>query len=38
MFAFTLGMGVIAGTYSSIFVAAPLAYLLSGGSKKVIID
>ncbi len=38
MFAFTLGMGVIAGTYSSIFVAAPLAYLLSGGSKKVIIE
>jgi len=31
MFAFTLGMWVIAGTYSSIFVAAPLAYLLSGG-------
>lgn len=38
MFAFTLGMGVIAGTYSSIFVAAPLAYLLSGGSKEVEID
>ncbi len=36
MFAFTLGMWVIAGTYSSIFVAAPLAYLLSGwGRKKV---
>lgn len=35
MFAFTLGMWVIAGTYSSIFVAAPLAYLLSGGGKKV---
>ena len=35
MFAFTLGMGVIAGTYSSIFVAAPLAYILSGiGSKS----
>lgn len=29
MFAFTLGMGVIAGTYSSIFLAAPFAYLLS---------
>ncbi|USN54089.1 MAG: hypothetical protein H6765_05830 [Candidatus Peribacteria bacterium] len=29
MFAFTLGLGVIAGTYSSIFLAAPLAYLLS---------
>ena len=38
MFAFTLGMGVIAGTYSSIFVAAPLAYLLSGGAKKVELD
>ena len=38
MFAFTLGMWVIAGTYSSIFVAAPLAYLLSGGSKKVETD
>jgi len=31
-------MGVIAGTYSSIFVAAPLAYLLSGGAKKVELD
>ncbi len=30
MFALTLGMWVIAGTFSSIFVAAPLAYLLSG--------
>ena len=38
MFAFTLGMWVIAGTYSSIFVAAPLAYLLSGWSKKVELD
>lgn len=34
MFAFTLGMWVIAGTYSSIFVAAPLAYILSGRSKQ----
>ena len=34
MFAFTLGIGVIAGTYSSIFVAAPLAYILSGGFSK----
>lgn len=29
MFAFTLGMWVIAGTFSSIFLAAPLAYLAS---------
>lgn len=29
MFAFTLWVWVIAGTYSSIFVAAPLAYVLS---------
>ena len=29
MFAFTLGMWVIAGTYSSIFLAAPFAYILS---------
>ena len=28
-FAFTLGVGVIAGTYSSIFLAAPFAFLLS---------
>lgn len=26
-FAFTIGIGVIAGTFSSIFIAAPLAYL-----------
>ena len=32
-FAFTLGLWVIAGTYSSIFLAAPLAYL---ASKKLI--
>jgi SecD/SecF fusion protein len=29
-FAFTLGLGVVAGTYSSIFLAAPMAYLISG--------
>lgn len=29
-FAFTLGLGVVAGTYSSIFLAAPMAYLASG--------
>lgn len=29
-FAFTLGLGVFAGTYSSIFLAAPMAYLASG--------
>lgn len=34
MFAFTLGIGILSGTYSSIFIAAPLAYLLSGGNKK----
>lgn len=30
LFAFTTGIGVIAGTASSIFLAAPLAYLLLG--------
>lgn len=34
MFAFTLGIGIIAGTYSSIFIAAPLAYILSWKLKK----
>lgn len=29
-FAFTLGLWVVAGTYSSIFLAAPMAYLVSG--------
>lgn len=29
-FAFTLGLWVVAGTYSSIFLAAPMAYLISG--------
>ncbi len=30
IFAVVVGVGVISGTYSSIFVAAPLAYFLSG--------
>lgn len=34
MFAFTLGVWVIAGTYSSIFLAAPFAYLVSNRQKK----
>jgi len=33
-FAFTMGVGVVAGTFSSIFLAAPLAYLLIGKFKK----
>lgn len=33
-FAFTLGIGIIAWTYSSIFIAAPLAYLISGKQKS----
>lgn len=33
-FAFTIGIGVIAGSYSSIFISAPLAYLLMGKRKK----
>jgi len=33
-FAFTIGIGVIAGSYSSIFISAPLAYLLMGKFKK----
>ncbi len=32
-FAFTIGIGVLAGSYSSIFIAAPLAYLLMGKFK-----
>lgn len=32
-FSFVLGIGVIAGSYSSIFVAAPLAYLFSAKKK-----
>ena len=34
MFAFTLGMWVIAGTYSSIFLAAPFAFILSNKVSK----
>jgi SecD/SecF fusion protein len=30
LFAFTVGIGVLAGTVSSIFLAAPLAYLMLG--------
>lgn len=33
-FAFTIGIGVIAGSYSSIFISAPLAYLVMGKYKK----
>ena len=33
-FAFTIGMGVIFGSYSSIFISAPLAYILVGKYKK----
>lgn len=33
-FAFSMGIGVIAGTFSSIFLAAPLAYLIIKYSKK----
>lgn len=33
-FAFTIGIGVLAGSYSSIFISAPLAYLLMGKFKK----
>lgn len=33
-FAFTIGVGVLAGTASSIFLAAPLAYLLLGKFNK----
>lgn len=33
LFAFTLAFGVLSGSYSSIFVAIPLAYVLSGGEK-----
>lgn len=33
-FAFTIGIGVIAGSFSSIFLAAPLAYVLLGKYKK----
>jgi preprotein translocase subunit SecF len=33
-FAFTIGIWVIAWSYSSIFIAAPLAYILLGKYKK----
>ncbi len=33
-FAFAVGIGVIAGSYSSIFIAAPLAYIITGKYKK----
>lgn len=33
-FAFTIGVGVIAWSYSSIFISAPLAYLIMGKYKK----
>lgn len=33
-FAFTIGIGVITGSYSSIFIAAPLTYILLGKYRK----
>ncbi|MFA6256293.1 MAG: protein translocase subunit SecF [Candidatus Absconditabacterales bacterium] len=33
-FAFTIGIGVIAGSYSSIFISAPLTYILLGKYRK----
>ena len=33
-FAFTLLVGLIAGTYSSIFIAAPILLLMPGGSRR----
>lgn len=33
-FAFTIGMGIIFGSYSSIFISGPLAYILLGKYKK----
>lgn len=33
-FAYTMAVGVVCGTYSSIFVAAPLAYIMIGKKKK----
>jgi len=33
-FAFTIGIGVIAGSYSSILIAAPLTYILLGKYRK----
>jgi preprotein translocase subunit SecF len=33
-FAFTMGIGVIAGSFSSIFLASPLVYILLNKWKK----
>jgi preprotein translocase subunit SecF len=33
-FAFVIGIWVLAGTFSSIFIAAPMAYLMMGKFKK----
>lgn len=33
-FALAMGIGVLAGSFSSIFVAAPLAYILLGKRQK----
>lgn len=33
-FAFTIGIGILAGSYSSIFISAPLAYILLGKYKS----
>ena len=33
-FAFTMGIGVIAGSFSSIFLASPLVYILLNKRKK----
>lgn len=33
-FAFTIGMGIIFGSYSSIFISGPLAYILLGKYRK----
>jgi preprotein translocase subunit SecF len=33
-FAFTMGIGVIAGSFSSIFLASPLVYVLLNKWKK----
>ncbi|MCK5236664.1 MAG: protein translocase subunit SecF, partial [Deltaproteobacteria bacterium] len=35
-FALTLAIGVIVGTYSSIFVASPILLLWKGGSERLI--
>jgi SecD/SecF fusion protein len=33
-FSFAIGIGIIAWSYSSIFIAAPLAYIISGKIRK----